>query len=110
MDNFTGGPQLQECGICSNGPHKIYHIGGPCPYINKVDITIEPFTDSKPFVSDNCKCKDIKKELNEMKEKLQKIVKLAVLSEAEKDKAWERLYEIREIAAIGNKVYLTTKD
>jgi len=23
---------LQECGICSNGPHKVYHIGGPYPH------------------------------------------------------------------------------
>jgi hypothetical protein len=24
--------EMLECGICSNGPVKIYHVGGPCPH------------------------------------------------------------------------------
>jgi hypothetical protein len=28
----TLGESTQWCGYCSNGPHFVYHIGGPCPH------------------------------------------------------------------------------
>ena len=32
IPSTTTVPQLVACGICSNGPTTVYHIGGPCPY------------------------------------------------------------------------------
>ncbi len=32
VPSTTAGPSLVACGICSNGPTQIFHIGGPCPY------------------------------------------------------------------------------
>ena len=32
VSTTSGQPPLLACGICSNGPTQIFHIGGPCPY------------------------------------------------------------------------------
>ncbi len=35
VPSTTTAPEMVACGICSNGPNLVWHIGGPCPYAHK---------------------------------------------------------------------------